>query len=70
LFKELGDRNRDLMEALEQQTVTSEILRVIATSPTDIEMVLDVVAENAANTQRSNHAGKNTPPLQRTRAQK
>jgi hypothetical protein len=43
---------------------------VIATFPTNIEMVLDVVAENAANTQRSNHAGKNTPPLQRTRAQK
>src|SRR5215813_12254929 len=48
LFKELQGRNRDLTEALEQQTATSEILRAIANSPTEIQPVLDVIAQNAA----------------------
>ena len=48
LFKELQERNRELTDALERQTATSEILGVIASSPTDIQPVLDVVAENAA----------------------
>ena len=47
LFKELQDRNRDLTEALEQQTATSKILEVIASSPTDIQPVLEAIAESA-----------------------
>ena len=39
----------ELKESLEQQTATSEILGVIASSPTDIEPVLNTVAENAVH---------------------
>jgi len=47
LFKELEARNRDLTEALEQQTATGEILRVISRSPTDVQPVFDAIVQSA-----------------------
>jgi GAF domain-containing protein len=47
LFTELQQKNRALTEALDQQTATSEILRVISSSPTDVQPVLNVIASSA-----------------------
>ncbi len=47
MFKELEARNSDLSEALEQQTATSDILRVISRSQTDVQPVFDAIVASA-----------------------
>ena len=47
LFTELEARNHDLTETLEQKTATSEILRVISQSLTDLQPVFDTIIRSA-----------------------
>ena len=47
LFKELQTSNRELTTALDTQTATSEILRVISQSQTDVQPVFGAIAESA-----------------------
>ena len=48
LKDEIQRLRRSLSVALEQQTATAEILKVIARSPTDVQPVFDTIARNAA----------------------
>src|SRR5262249_30667121 len=48
LFDEVQARTRELSEALEHQTATSEVLNVITRSPTDAQPVFDAIVQSAA----------------------
>jgi GAF domain-containing protein len=56
LFTELQASNRDLTTALDKQTATSDILRVISQSQTDIQPVFDAIVTSATRLLRG-HSG-------------
>jgi two-component system, NtrC family, sensor kinase len=49
LQEQLDRQTRELAEAREQQVAASEILRVISSSPTDVQPVFDTIVQNAVS---------------------
>ena len=56
LFAEVQARTRQLQEALDQQTATSEILGVISRSPTDVQPVFQAIAESSVRLCNADYA--------------
>jgi signal transduction histidine kinase/HAMP domain-containing protein len=56
LYQQIEARNRELSQSLEQQTATSDILGVIASSPTDLQPTYQTILENITRLCESNIA--------------
>jgi two-component system, NtrC family, sensor kinase len=56
LLNELRQRTDDLSESLQQQTATADVLKMIASSPTDVRPVLRAIVESACEICEANDA--------------
>ena len=57
LEQKVEDRTRELTESLEQQTATSEVLRVISSSPTDVQPVFETILADSLRICEAHYGG-------------